>query len=85
MVMRPSSPERQCSSSARKLAIARLATGVHGVIGLHAIDGMRGAISVCECAADGTGAPPEWLAHRPPEWLAHHNELLDVVTPLIYC
>jgi hypothetical protein len=60
MVMRPSSPERWRSSLAHKAVVARLDAGGR------AVNGVRGAVEVRECAADGTGTPLEWLAHRPP-------------------
>jgi hypothetical protein len=44
MVMRPSSLERWCLSSARKSAVVRLAAGARGV------DDVRDAIGECECA-----------------------------------
>jgi hypothetical protein len=65
MVMQPSSPERWCSGLACKSAVTRLAVGARGVIGACTADDVHGAISVRECTADGTGAPPEWLARRP--------------------
>jgi hypothetical protein len=60
MVVRPTSPERQHLSSARRSAVPRLAADAHGTVGVHAIDDARAIVGVSECAGDGSGIPPEW-------------------------
>jgi hypothetical protein len=69
MVMRASSPERWCLSSARKSAVARLVAGVR------AADGVRGAVGEHNCVVDGSGAPPGWFACHPPRGVV----LIDVM------
>jgi hypothetical protein len=65
MVMRMSSPKSWRLSSAQRLAMVRLATGVCGAVRVHAADSTCVTVSVRECTADGSGVPPEWLARRP--------------------